>query len=204
MSPGLLGQANQRDPSGSSVQPGSFGGPSRRRAVDRTEKEKLVASLNHVLSDAVSVVVTRQSGLTVAESTGLRRRMREAGAGFKVTKNRLARLALKGTPFEALSPMFTGPTAIAYSRDPVAAAKVAVEFANANEKLVIVGGALGTKALDLEGVKALATLPSLDELRGKIIGLLMAPATKVATVLQAPAGQLARVLKARAEKGEAA
>jgi large subunit ribosomal protein L10 len=172
--------------------------------VDRTEKEKLVASLNHVLSDAVSVVITRQSGLTVAESTGLRRRMREAGAGFKVTKNRLARLALKGTPFEALSPMFTGPTAIAYSRDPVAAAKVAVEFANANEKLVIVGGALGTKALDPEGVKALATMPSLDELRGRMIGLLQAPATKIARVLQAPAGQIARVLKAHAEKGEAA
>jgi large subunit ribosomal protein L10 len=100
--------------------------------------------------------------------------------------------------------MFTGPTAIAYSRDPVAAAKVAVEFAKTNDKLVIVGGALGAQALDLEGVRALATMPSLDELRGKIIGLLQAPATKIAMVLQAPAGQLARVLKAHAEKGEAA
>jgi large subunit ribosomal protein L10 len=172
--------------------------------VDRTQKEKLVASLNQALSSTVAVVVTRQSGLTVAEATRLRRRMREAGASFKVTKNRLARLALKGTPFEGLAPMFTGPTAIAWSQDPVAAAKAAVEFAKTNEKLVIVGGALGAKALDVAGVKALATMPSLDELRAKLLALLQTPATRIAGVLQAPAGQLARVLKARAEKGEAA
>jgi large subunit ribosomal protein L10 len=172
--------------------------------VDRTEKAKLVASLNQTLSATECIVVTRQSGMTVAEATGLRRRMREAGAGFKVTKNRLARLALKGTQFEGLSPMFTGPTAIAFSQDPVAAAKVAVEFAKTNEKLVIVGGALGPKELDAAGVKALATMPSLDELRGMIAGLLQAPATKIARVLQAPAGQIARVLAARAEKGETA
>jgi large subunit ribosomal protein L10 len=172
--------------------------------VDRTQKEKLVASLNQALSSTVAVVVTRQSGLTVAEATRLRRRMREAGASFKVTKNRLARLALKGTPFEGLAPMFTGPTAIAWSQDPVAAAKAAVEFAKTNEKLVIVGGALGAKALDVAGVQALATMPSLDELRAKLLALLQTPATRIAGVLQAPAGQLARVLKARAEKGEAA
>ena len=172
--------------------------------MDRTQKEKLVASLNQALSATEAVVVTRQSGLTVAEATRLRRRMREAGASFKVTKNRLARLALKGTPFEGLAPMFTGPTAIAWSQDPVAAAKAAVEFAKTNEKLVIVGGALGAKALDVAGVQALATMPSLDELRAKLLALLQTPATRIAGVLQAPAGQLARVLKARAEKGEAA
>jgi large subunit ribosomal protein L10 len=172
--------------------------------VDRSQKEKLVASLHQALSDTACVVITHQSGLTVAEVTGLRRRMRDAGAGFKVTKNRLARLALKGTQFEGLSPMFTGPTAIAFSRDPVAAAKVAVEFANSNEKLVIVGGALGTKPLDADGVKALATLPSLDELRAKLLGMLQTPASRIASVLQAPGGQLARVLAARAKQGEAA
>jgi len=172
--------------------------------VDRTQKEKLVASLNQALSSTVAVVVTRQTGLTVAEATRLRRRMREAGASFKVTKNRLARLALKGTPFEGLAPMFTGPTAIAWSQDPVAAAKAAVEFAKTNDKLVIVGGAPGTKALDVAGVQALATMPSLDQLRAKLIALLQTPATRIAGILQAPAGQLARVLKARAEQGEAA
>jgi large subunit ribosomal protein L10 len=172
--------------------------------VDRSQKEKLVASLHETLSGVSSIVVTHQTGLTVAEVTDLRRRMREAGAGFKVTKNRLARLALQGTPFELLSSMFTGPTAIAFSRDPVAAAKVAVEFANRNDKLVIVGGALGTQALDAAGVKALATLPSLDELRGKLVGLLQTPASRIAAVLQAPGSQLARVFSAYAGKGEAA
>jgi large subunit ribosomal protein L10 len=172
--------------------------------VDRSQKKALVDTLHEALADTACFVITHQSGLSVAEVTGLRRRMREAGASFKVTKNRLARLALVGTKFEQLSPMFTGPTAIAYSRDPVAAAKVAVEFANSNDKLTIVGGALGSQQLDVEGVKSLATLPSLDELRAKLIGMLQTPATRVATVLQAPAGQLARVLKARAEKGEAA
>ena len=172
--------------------------------MDRSQKEKLVASLNETLSGVSSIVITHQTGLTVAEVTDLRRRMREAGAGFKVTKNRLARLALQGTQFERLSSLFTGPTAIAFSRDPVAAAKVAVEFANKNDKLVIVGGALGTQALDAAGVKALATLPSLDELRGKLVGLLQTPASRIAAVLQAPGSQLARVFKAYAEKSEAA
>ena len=172
--------------------------------MDRSQKEKLIGTLQSALADTVCLVITHQSGLTVAEVTGLRRRMRDAGASFKVTKNRLARLALAGTKFERLSDLFTGPTAIAYSRDPVAAAKVAVEFANSNDKLTIVGGALGDKQLDVEGVKALATLPSLDELRGKLLGMLQTPATRIAGVLQAPGGQLARVLAAHAKKGEAA
>lgn len=172
--------------------------------MDRSQKEKLVGSLNKALSDTVCVVITHQVGLTVEEVTTLRRQMRAAGASFKVTKNRLARRALAGTQFEQLSPMFTGPTAIAYSRDPVAAAKVAVEFANKNEKLRIVGGSLGAQQLDAEGVKSLATMPSLEELRAKLLGLLQTPATRIAAVLQAPGGQLARVLSAYAKKGEAA
>jgi large subunit ribosomal protein L10 len=172
--------------------------------VDRSQKEKLVASLHAAISDTVCFIITHQSGMTVAEVTGLRRQMRDAGASFKVTKNRLARLALAGTKFEQLSPLFTGPTAIAYSRDPVAAAKVAVEFANKNEKLTIVGGALGSQQLDAAGIKVLATMPSLDELRGKLLGMLQTPATRIAGVLQAPAGQLARVVGAYAKQGEAA
>ena len=172
--------------------------------MDRSQKEKLVASLHAAISDTVCFIITHQSGMTVAEVTGLRRQMRDAGASFKVTKNRLARLALAGTKFEQLSPLFTGPTAIAYSRDPVAAAKVAVEFANKNEKLTIVGGALGSQQLDAAGIKVLATMPSLDELRGKLLGMLQTPATRIAGVLQAPAGQLARVVGAYAKQGEAA
>lgn len=172
--------------------------------MDRSEKEKLVTSLNQALSDIACVVVTHQTGMTVEEVTDLRRQMRAAGASFKVTKNRLARRALAGTKFERLSPMFTGPTAIAFSRDPVAAAKVAVEFANKNDKLRIVGGGLNDQQLDAAGIKSLATLPSLDGLRAQIIGMLQTPATRVASVLQAPAGQIARVLSAHAKQGEAA
>ena len=168
--------------------------------MDRSQKEALVTSLQSQLSDIACVVVTKQTGMTVAEVTDLRRRMRAAGASFKVTKNRLARIALTGTKFEGLSPMFTGPTAIAYSRDPVAAAKVAVEFANKNEKLTIIGGGLGEQKLDAAGVKALATMPSLDQLRAKILGMLQTPATRIASVLQAPGGQVARVLGAYARK----
>ena len=172
--------------------------------MDRSQKSSLVSSLHERLSGATLVVITRQSGLTVAESSDLRRKMLKAGAGYKVTKNRLARLALEGTKFAELASMFTGPTAIALSDDPVAAAKVAVEFAKTNEKLEIVGGALNAKVLDAAGVKALATLPSLNELRAKFLGMLQTPATRIAGVLQAPAGQLARVLRAKADKGEAA
>jgi large subunit ribosomal protein L10 len=172
----------------------------RRRSVDRGKKEALVAELRQTFDENELVVVTHQSGLTVAEASDLRRKMREAGARFKVTKNRLAKLALKETKFEHLTDDFSGPTAIAVSVDPVAAAKVAVEFANKNDKLQIVSGALGEKGLDADGVKALAKLPSLDELRGMIVGLLQAPAGKLASVTQAPASQLARVFGAYAAK----
>ena len=172
--------------------------------MDRAQKEQLVAEMQAVFGEVSLVVVTQQSGLTVSEVTDLRRQMRAAGASYKVCKNRLVRLALEGTEFEALKPMFTGPTAVASSVDPVAAAKVAVDFAKNNEKLVIVGGALGGQALDLSGVQALAKLPSLDELRGKLVGVLQAPATKVAGVLQAPAGQLARVFGAYGSQDQAA
>lgn len=172
--------------------------------MDRTQKEAAVASLNASLQDVSLVVVAHYSGLTVGEMTELRRRMRVAQASLKVSKNRLARIALKGTQFEGIDALLKGPTAIAFSRDPVAAAKVAADFAKENEKFKILGGGLGTQTLDAKGVEALAKLPSLDELRGKLIGLLQAPATKVAGVVQAPAAQLARVLNAYAQKNEAA
>ena len=172
--------------------------------MDRADKEKLVAELKSTFDAVNLVVVTHQSGLSVAEATDLRRQMRAAGASFKVAKNRLTRLALEGTKFQALQPLFTGPTAIASSDDPVAAAKVCVEFAKKNEKLTIVGGALGEDVLDVAGVTSLAKLPSLDELRATLIGLVQAPSTKVAGVLQAPAGQLARVFSAYGSQADAA
>ena len=172
--------------------------------MDRSQKEELVASLHRTFNETTLVVVTQQSGMTVSEASSLRRQMLEAGASYKVTKNRLTRLALEGTKFEALKDLFTGPTAIAVSEDPVAAAKVCVAFAKSNDKLTIVGGAMGENQLDPDAIKALATLPSLDELRGKLIGVLQAPATKVAGVVQAPAAQLARVFSAYGSQGEAA
>jgi large subunit ribosomal protein L10 len=172
--------------------------------VDRAQKQELTASLHQDLTDTVCVVITHQTGLSVAEVTQLRRQMRSAGASYRVTKNRLVRRALEGTPFAALAPLFTGPTAIAFSQDPVAAAKAAVEYANRNTKLTIVGGGLSGQVLDQAAVRGLATLPSLDELRGKLIGLIQAPATKLAMLLQTPGGQLARVLAAHAEAGGAA
>jgi len=171
--------------------------------MDRSQKEALVASMNQTLGAAKSVVVTHYSGLTVAEITELRGRMREAGAQFKVTKNRLMLRALEGTKFEGLTSLFEGPTAIAFSDDPVSPAKVAVRFAKDNEKLVVLGGALDDKVLNETEVKALATLPSLDEQRAILIGLLQAPATKIAGVLAAPAGQLARVFAAQGAKDAA-
>jgi large subunit ribosomal protein L10 len=174
------------------------------KAVNRSEKAEAIAELNQIFKDANLMVVTRQSGLSVQEVTDLRRKVRAAGASYKVAKNRLTLRALEGTPFKALGPLFRGPTAIAYSKDPVAAAKVISAFAKDNEKLTIVGGALGENTLDVAGVQALATLPSLDALRAKIIGLLQAPATKVAGVLQAPAGQLARVFGAYGAKEDGA
>lgn len=172
--------------------------------MDRTAKKELVAHFHEVFSKTSVVVVTHYTGLSVAEATELRRQMRTAGAGFKVTKNRLTRLALSGTPYEPLQDLFVGQTAIAYSDDPVAAAKASIDFAKSNQKLVILGGAMGETRLDADGVKALASLPSLDELRGKLVGLIQAPATKVAGVIQAPAGQLARVFAAYGAKEGAA
>ena len=172
--------------------------------MDRAQKQQLTASLHQDLADTVCVVITHQTGLSVAEVTQLRRQMRSAGASYRVTKNRLVRRALEGTPFAELAPLFTGPTAIAFSQDPVAAAKAAVEYANRNAKLTIVGGGLSGQPLDPAGIRALAILPSLDELRSKIIGLLNAPATKLAVLLQTPGGQIARVLAAHAEAGGAA
>lgn len=172
--------------------------------MNRQEKQEMVAELRETFSQAQVVVVTHYKGLTVSDMSELRGKAREAGAGFRVTKNRLTRLALKDTSYESLADLFTGPTAVAYANDPVAAAKATVEFAKKNEKLVILGGAMGDVQLNEAQVKELASLPSLDELRGKLVGLLQAPAQKLASVTQAPAGQLARVFNAYADKGEAA
>lgn len=168
--------------------------------MDRAQKADLVADLNRTFTEVNVVVVTRNLGMTVAQSTVLRNKMRDAGASYRVSKNKLAKIALDGTDYLSLGDMLTGPVGLATSVDPVAAAKVVVEFAKTNEKFEIVGGAMGATVLDVEGVKALATMPSLDELRAKIVGLLVAPATKLATVTQAPAAQIARVLSAYAEK----
>ena len=171
--------------------------------MDRAQKAAAVAELNRSFSEAGVVVVTRNLGLTVAQSTDLRNRMRAAGASYKVSKNKLAKIALDGTDYLSLGDMLTGPVGLATSNDPVAAAKIAVDFARTNDRLEIVGGAMGATALDVEGVKSLATMLSLDELRAKIVGLIVAPATKIARVVQAPAAQIARVLSAYAEKENA-
>ena len=168
--------------------------------MDRAKKPQVVSDLNAVFNEISVVVVTRNLGLTVAQSTMLRNKMRDAGATYKVTKNSLAKIATKGTVYESISDMLTGPIALASSKDPVAAAKVVAEFAKTNDKLEIVGGAMGSTLLDADGVKALATMPSLDELRAKLVGLIQAPATKIVQIIQAPAGQIARVLSAHAEK----
>lgn len=172
--------------------------------MDRSQKEKLIKDLNALFGSVSMVVVARPVGLTVAEATDLRRQARAAGAGYKVAKNSLTRLALKGTPFEVLQELFTGPTAIAYSRDPIAAARVIVEYSEKNQKLAVLGGALDARLLDASAVKMLAKLPSLDQLRGTLVGLIQTPATRIAGVLQAPAGQLARLLNSYAEKNKAA
>ncbi|BCI68536.1 MAG: 50S ribosomal protein L10 [Acetobacter sp.] len=171
--------------------------------MNRTEKREFVASLATVFAETSMVVVTRNDGLTVADVTDLRRKVRAAGATYKVAKNRLATLALDGTRFDGIAPLLKGPTALSWSADPVAVTKVLVEFAKTNEKLVLLGGALGTQALDVNGLKALAELPSLDALRAQLVGLISTPATRIAGVLQAPAGQLARVFGAYAKTGEA-
>jgi large subunit ribosomal protein L10 len=172
--------------------------------MDRAEKAETVDGLKAVLAANSLVVVAHYTGLTVAELTDLRRRMRQAEASFQVTKNRLARIAIRDTQFANLDGLFRGPTGIALSRDPVAAAKAATAYAKDNEKFVILGAGLGGQLLDVDGVKALATLPSIDALRGKLLGLIVAPATRIAGILQAPGGQLARVIRAHAEAEEAA
>jgi len=168
--------------------------------LDRTEKRDFVASLASVFAETSMVVVTQNKGLTVAEVTKLRRAMRAAGANYKVAKNRLAILALDGTKFDGIAPLLKGPTALAWSRDAVAVAKAAVEFAKTNDKFVVLGGALGSQTLNADGIKALSELPSLDTLRAGLLGMLNTPATRIASVIQAPAGQIARVLAAFADK----
>lgn len=167
--------------------------------MDRSQKAESVASLNAVFSEAGVVVVTRNLGMTVAQSTVLRTKIREAGATYKVAKNRLAKLAIQDTNYAGIGDYLTGPTALASSTDPVAAAKAVVEFAKTTDKIEIVGGAMGTQVLTPEGVQALASLPSLDELRAKLIGLVQAPATKIAQLTTAPAAKLARVFGAYAD-----
>ncbi|WCT76594.1 50S ribosomal protein L10 [Novosphingobium humi] len=171
--------------------------------MDRSQKAESVAQLNAVFNEVGVVVVTRNLGLTVAQSTVLRGKIREAGATYKVAKNRLAKLAAQDTPYEGIGDLLTGPTALAWSVDPVAAAKAVVEFAKTTDKIEIVGGSLGSVVLNADGVKALASMPSLDELRAKLIGLVQAPATKLAQLSTAPAAKLARVFQAYADKDAA-
>ncbi len=172
--------------------------------MDRAGKEELVSTLNAVLQKASVVVVAHYSGLTVAQMQKLRKEMKAAGASVRVAKNRLVKIALDGTDVASISGLMKGPTILAYSHDPVAAAKVAVDFAKGNDKLVILGGAMGKTTLNVDGVKALATMPSLDELRAKLLGLIVAPATKIAQLSTAPAAKLARVFGAYAKRDEAA
>ena len=166
--------------------------------MDRSQKADLVAELKQVFSETSVVVVTRNLGLSVAQSTDLRLWMRDAGAQFKVAKNRLALIALDGTRYSPIGDLLKGPTALATSLDPVAAAKVAVDFAKTTDKFEVLGGAMGDTVLDVNGIKALAELPSLDELRGTLIGLIQAPATKIARTVAEPGAMLARVFGAYA------
>jgi len=168
--------------------------------VDRAQKQEFVASLHDTFQQAGVIVVAHYSGLSVADMTTLRDQMREAGGKVKVAKNRLAKRALEGTDSVGIQDLFEGQTCLAYSDDPVTAPKVAVDFSKKNDKLVILGGAMGSTVLDADAVKSLASLPSLDELRGKLVGLLQAPAGKIAQVVAAPGAQLARVLQAKADK----
>jgi len=170
--------------------------------LDRAAKSDLVTSLGQLFKSTQVVVVAHYSGLTVSQMQTLRRQMKQAGASVKVAKNRLAKIALEGSDVASIAPLLKGPTLIAFSGDPVAAPKVAVDFAKAHERFVILGGAMGKTALDTNGVRALAALPSLDELRAKLIGLVQAPATKIAQVVTAPAAKVARVVQAYASKSE--
>lgn len=172
--------------------------------MERAEKREFVTELNEVFKASGSVVVARYAGITVAQMNDLRSKMRAAGGTVKVAKNRLAKIALQGTESEGMTDLFQGQTLIAYANDPMIAPKVAMDFAKTNDKLVVLGGSMGATTLSADAVKSLATLPSLDELRAKLLGLLNAPATRVATVVAAPASQLARVFSAYAKKDEAA
>jgi large subunit ribosomal protein L10 len=199
-------EANERDgwcqPGGSHL----CGEPSNRKelAVDRAAKQESITELNGVFKTSNVVVVAHYSGLSVAQMQTLRRQMKQAGAMVKVAKNRLAKIALKDTDAATIEPLLKGPTVLAFSGDPVAAPKVAVDFAKTNEAFVILGGSMGKTALDANGVKALASLPSLDELRAKLVGLIQAPATKLAQLANAPAVKVARVVQAYVSKSEAA
>ncbi|MBX9645976.1 MAG: 50S ribosomal protein L10 [Xanthobacteraceae bacterium] len=168
--------------------------------MDRAGKQELISTLNTSFQDTGSIVVAHYSGLTVAQMQNLRKRMKAEGATVKVAKNRLVKIALEGTDVASIGPLMKGPTILAFAKDPVAAPKVAVAFAKDFDKLVILGGAMGSTALNADGVKALATMPSLDELRAKLLGLLVAPATKIAQLSTAPAAKLARVFGAYANK----
>ena len=172
--------------------------------MDRAAKEALVASLHGALKSTGVIVVAHYAGLSVAQMSDYRNRMREAGGQVKVAKNRLAKIALQGTDVVGIADLMTGPTCLAFSEDPIAAAKIAVEYAKGNEKLVILGGAMGSTLLDVDGVKALAALPSLDELRGKLVGLLQAPMSKIVRVVNEPGAKVARVIQAKASQSEAA
>ena len=172
--------------------------------MDRSQKADAVALLSANFNEAGVVVVTRNLGMTVAQSTNLRVKMREGGASFKVSKNSLAKLAIANTDYAGIGDMLTGPVALGTSVDPVAAAKTVVEFAKTNDKIEIVGGAMGAQVLNAEGIKALASMPSLDELRGRLVGLVQARATKIAQLITAPAGKLARGFAAYAAKAAAA
>jgi large subunit ribosomal protein L10 len=168
--------------------------------VDRVTKSEVVTTLGEVFKTTKVVVVAHYSGLTVAQLQTLRRQMKQAGASVKVAKNRLAKIALEGSDVASIAPLLKGPALIAFSGDPVAAPKVAIDFAKTHERFVILGGAMGKTSLDPNGIKALAALPSLDELRAKIVGLIQAPATKIAQVVTAPAAKVARVVQAYASK----
>lgn len=171
--------------------------------MDRTQKSEAVAQLNAIFNEVGVVVVTRNLGLSVAQSTDLRTKMRDAGASYKVAKNTLTKIALEDSPYKGLEEYLSGPTALAYSTDPVAAAKATVDFAKTNDRLEIVGGSMGGQLLDEAGIKALASLPSLDQLRGTLVGLINAPATKIARVVNEPAAKLARVFAAYGNKDAA-
>jgi len=197
--PEALKRNGSSQPAAAASQP-----PSEERAkVDRAEKQESIEALKEVFKTSGAIVVSHYSGLTVAQMSTLRKQARAAGASVKVAKNRLAKIALEGTDVASIATLLKGPTVIAYSKDPVAAPKVASDFAKANEKFAILGGAMGKTALSPDNVKALAALPSLDELRAKIVGLVQAPATKLAQLANAPAAKVARVVQAYASKGAA-